>query len=126
MAWEKTLRYQRKVEEAWKTSRKRAAERRKAKYRDITPPPIEVVLRLRNWLLIAALLCLFPASINVFTKTFYYEIGPIPNPYGPDYWTLFWYSIPVKGWFLSVFFLFFAALIDFIIFKRGGESILEW
>jgi hypothetical protein len=127
--WSRSLEFQAKLVQWAKRRWKRAVERRKAKFRDVVPPPLKDVVALRNVLLIAIFISLCFPMINVYTHWFdfknpcemYQAMGMMceyPRP---------WYAgLDVYGWAFASMLALFAGLIDYIIYRRGGASIVDW
>lgn len=133
--WERTIAYQTKLENRWKSWRKRAKDARRAKLSTKDLPELRDMIPVRNGLLIAIGICLLIPSFNVFTHVFDAEdtvdpfIQRIVAQDGIFHENRPWYyGLDVYAQALSLFFCVFAWVFDYSIWKRFGKeySVLDY
>lgn len=127
-AWD----YQEKLEKKAEDWRIRRSKRRKAKRKEIPLPDLVSMRKGRFWLFIAALTCLVPGVINIWTGWFDYEPNCLTQwgmeiPYCTS--TRPWYAgLEVYGWFFFLMIIVYVGVFDYCIYKRFGkdESWVEY
>lgn len=101
--------------------------KRKEKAKDLDLPDVEDVEKLRTALFVIAILFLILPIVQAYTHCFDYENPCEDFTYVKcEYDRPWWAGLEVYGWFLSALLGGFGMLVDFIVFKRDGNSLIEF